>query len=291
MTKHLEKRNGRRSASKDIIVLYHAECTDGFMAAWAAWRKFGDSAEYIAVEHQVPPPEGLQDKIIYTLDFTYAAPVMAELKAANKKITSIDHHVTAKDVTLSTEGGVYDVDHSGAVLAWNYFHPGEPVPFLVRVVEDMDLYRFALPETKPLSYWLDTFHFSFQAYSEAVDRLQTPDGLRKSLEDGELVKRYSETLVERLVHNSSYEVELDGYKVLAVTTELFHNEVGNALAIGRPFGVAWRIRRNGAYVSLRSDNDGVDVGQVAARHGGGGHKHSAGFLVPDMRDLPFKTTK
>src|SRR3989344_1169898 len=36
--------------NKKIAVLYHKGCTDGFGAAWAAWKKFGARAEYLGVE-------------------------------------------------------------------------------------------------------------------------------------------------------------------------------------------------------------------------------------------------
>ena len=32
---------------KKIVVIYHDQCRDGFGAAYAAWKKFGDDASYI----------------------------------------------------------------------------------------------------------------------------------------------------------------------------------------------------------------------------------------------------
>lgn len=34
-----------------ILVLHHANCADGFTAAWCAWRYFGDDAEYVPVQY------------------------------------------------------------------------------------------------------------------------------------------------------------------------------------------------------------------------------------------------
>jgi len=287
VTKFIEHRQGRRKASKDIVVLYHAECTDGFAAAWAAHRKLGSRAEYIAVEHQVPPPEGLVGKTVYMLDFTYAADVVAELVRKNVQVTAIDHHVTVEAVTKSTHDFRYDVAKSGAHLSWEYFHPDEPVPYLVRIVEDMDLYRFAIEDTLTIFDWLDLFDFDFKQYTKIARQLDSPSGLRRALRQGALVRRYREKAVERLIHNAAYEVQFAEYRVKALTTEIYHHEVANALAVGRPFGVAWRVRRQGVYVSLRSAAGGVDVGELAKRYGGGGHSFSAGFLVPTIADLPF----
>ena len=48
-----------RYAFKDVqkenemkpLVIYHANCTDGFGAAFAAWLKLGDEAEYLPMEY------------------------------------------------------------------------------------------------------------------------------------------------------------------------------------------------------------------------------------------------
>jgi oligoribonuclease NrnB/cAMP/cGMP phosphodiesterase (DHH superfamily) len=288
MTKFIEHRNGRRAASKDIVVLYHAECTDGFTAAWAAFLKFGTNAEYIAVENQVPPPEGLTGKTLYMLDITYGEEIIRRLIQENTQVTAIDHHVTAETATRLTQDYRYAVDKSGARLSWEYFHPDVPAPYLVRIVEDMDLYRFALADTLTLFDWLDLFDFDFKTYTKIARQLDTPTGLRRALRQGTLLAQYRERAVERLVHNASYEVQFAEFRVLALTTEIYHHEVANKLAIGHPFGVAWRVRRRGVYVSLRSTPDGIDVGQLAKRYGGGGHAHAAGFLVPTVDDLPFR---
>src|SRR3989344_3599696 len=79
MTKFLERREKSRKISKDIVVLYHSNCTDGFGGAWAAWKKFGDKAEYIGVIHQTPVPKGLKNKCIYSVDFTYPEPIVKKL--------------------------------------------------------------------------------------------------------------------------------------------------------------------------------------------------------------------
>ena len=49
---------------KNNIVLYHAGCPDGFGAAWACWKKFGDNAEYMPVSHGSPPPN-VEGKNVY----------------------------------------------------------------------------------------------------------------------------------------------------------------------------------------------------------------------------------
>ena len=90
----------RTSNDTNIVVLYHADCKDGFAAAWAAWKKFNGTAQYIPVYHGRPIPEGLEGKEIYMLDFTYDEPYTSQLISANKRVTAIDHRGHHVEVLL-----------------------------------------------------------------------------------------------------------------------------------------------------------------------------------------------
>ncbi|HXV26491.1 MAG TPA: hypothetical protein VD862_00455 [Candidatus Paceibacterota bacterium] len=287
MMKFTEHRATRRAASKKIVVLYHAECTDGFVAAWAAFRHFGKKAEYHAVEHQYPMPEKLTGKEVYTLDFTYPEDITRALMADNERVTSIDHHVSVADVTRMTVGGVYDNDHSGAMLSWKYFHPDVPAPLLVRIVEDYDLHRFSLPETRTIMDFLDLYDFEFTTYTKLARMLDRPMGLRRGLRTGGIVSLYRERAVRSLMGNSTYEVQFDEHKAGAINTEFYHAEIATLLAEKYHVGIAWRVRPHGTYVSLRSDGT-VNVADLASRYGGGGHARSAGFVVASPSHLPFQ---
>ena len=39
------------------LLIYHKDCTDGFGAAYAAWKLLGNRAEYHASKHGNPPPD------------------------------------------------------------------------------------------------------------------------------------------------------------------------------------------------------------------------------------------
>ena len=131
--------------NKKIAVLYHKGCTDGFGAAWAAWKKFGARAEYLGVERGQPSPKRLKGKDVYMLDFTYPLDITKKLLGVVKSLTIIDHHISVEKSTKLAHKYVYNLNHSGAGLAWNYFHPGKKVPLLLRYVEDVDIWRLKLP--------------------------------------------------------------------------------------------------------------------------------------------------
>lgn len=52
-----EELGAKTSIKPNIFVLYHAHCNDGLGAAFAAYKKFGESAEYIPVSYGKGLPE------------------------------------------------------------------------------------------------------------------------------------------------------------------------------------------------------------------------------------------
>lgn len=274
---------------KPIVILYHANCSDGFGGAWAAWKKFGNKAEYIPVHHQVPPPEGLRGKELYFIDFTYPSEITKKLIAANKRVTGIDHHITrAKEVKL-TQNYSYAVKNSGSVLAWQYFHHEKSVPTLLKYVEDMDLWRFKLPYTKEIFAYLNLFEFNFKIWDKLAVELEKPKSRKEAIAKGKIVLRYEDLLVDKLIKNNADLVEFEGYKTYAVNAAFLDSQIGNRISetILPPIGIIWKKIQGQISVSLRSDGT-VNVAKLAEKYGGGGHKAAAGFKIPMGQKLPWR---
>ena len=51
---------------------------------------------------------------------------------------------------------LFDMERSGAMLAWNFAHPDEPAPALIAAIQDRDLWRFELEHSKSLATLLRT---------------------------------------------------------------------------------------------------------------------------------------
>ena len=86
------------------IVLYHAECSDGFGAAWALWKKF-PSASFLPVKHGHPPPQDLKDRRVVIVDFSYARPILEAMASETKELLVLDHHITAERTLEMTGWG------------------------------------------------------------------------------------------------------------------------------------------------------------------------------------------
>ena len=226
---------------KNTVVLYHSNCSDGFGGAWAAWKKFGSKADYIPVNHPEPPPEGLIDKRIYCVDFaSYTSDIFKNLIANNKQVTAIDHHAARAEVIQMTHDYRYDPTHSGAVLAWQYFHPGKPVPQLLLHIEDYDLWRFHLPHTKELIMALALEQQDFNKWNLIARDMQKARGRKKYIDAGHTLKQFEDEEVAHMVNKRAEEVMFEGHRVLAVNSPMFMNEIGSALAKKMPpIGIIW----------------------------------------------------
>ncbi len=309
-----------------VTVFYHADCLDGFGAAYAAWRYFGDTARYRALHHgDAWSPDEVKGHDVYILDFSFPPDALGEMAKHAASVVQIDHHASAlapwrERMVADAQGRqtdrhdtlnlIFDLNKSGARLAWEYFHPSEAVPLPLLHIEDQDLWRFTLPGTRAFCRALRLQSFTFAAWDELI-RDATNDsspGYRETLRQGEAIEGFFAREVERLAagplrtparlrgepvdamqalrHGQT--VISDGEQSwLAVNgvainaSVLFASELGNALAEqSGSFGAVWQIGRDGeAKVSLRSKGD-FDVSAIAVRYGGGGHRNAAGFRLP-----------
>jgi|SRR3989338_9308422 len=290
MIKFVEKIKVIRKPTKNIVVLYHNDCTDGFSSAWVAWKKLGDKADYIGINPGTAPIDGLKNKEIYMLDLIYPTQYLNKLIIDNKKFIAIDHHFSNQRSFGLIKDGLFEIKHSGAVLAWNYFYPKIKVPKLLTHVEDMDLWKFKIPGSKEMIAYLDTVDFDFKKWDEVIEATEDKSKYQEYLDKGSVILKYQDQLIESIITNHAVMVNFLGYKTYAVNSPVFNSQIANALYNKLPpMGIVWAQEADGSiHVSLRSD-DTVDVSKLASKFkGGGGHKKSAGFCVEDCSKLPWE---
>ena len=276
----------KQSSSKKIAVLYHAGCHDGFGGAWVAWRKFKNKAEYIPVEHGKDALEGLTGKELYFIDFCYSAEIMQTLLEHNNKVVVLDHHFSQRDIVgISTEH-VYDNNRSGSVIAWQYFFPDEPIPKLLKHIQDVDLWQFKIAHTKELMAALDEYAFDFNLWNKISEKFENKETVKPYIEAGKIILAYEKRIIERLVRHAE-RVEFDEYTAYAVNSPILESEIGNWIVTHKKaIGIIWGYKGGMVVVSLRSDGK-KDVSELAQRYGGGGHKAAAGFSFDVELELPW----
>lgn len=258
-------------------VFYHGNCYDGFGAAYAAWKKLGDTAEYHPVSYGGKIPDVDGDRL-YIVDFSFKKDVLFELLHSRRfnHIIVLDHHKTAQEDLeplidqYSNLHIVFDMDRSGALITWDYFHKPEPAPMLIQYISDRDLWQFKLPATKKIHKALVSYPMDFKLWdSFDVNRLEI---------EGETCERLYTQLVANIC-SKSWKTRIDDHEVPVVNTSIAWSEVGAKLLDDHPdapFVASFTVMKNGHIWSLRSRED-FDVSAVAKKFGGGGHKQAAGF--------------
>ncbi|HDS1834351.1 TPA: hypothetical protein QEM98_000436 [Stenotrophomonas maltophilia] len=305
------------------LVIYHSNCADGFTAAWAVRKRFGDDAEYVAAVHQAPPPD-VSGRDVILVDFCYKPEALRTMSFAARSILVLDHHKSAAAdlpqewrtnseflTTIRMDGphwiapttweyfqacvlqdqyegigraivyALFDMERSGAGIAWDFFHPGVARPALINHVEDRDLWRFALPGTREIQAAVFSYPYEFEVWDAlAGARL---DFLR---EQGEAIERKHHKDVAELVGVCRRRMVIAGYDVpVASLPYTLTSDAGHLMAQGEPFAACYWDTNEGRCFSLRAADEGMDVSVIAALFGGGGHAKAAGFRVPRDHDL------
>ena len=136
------------------LVIYHGRsCPDGFAAALAARLFYGDRAEYLGLDHgdvkSVDDLPAVQGRAVYILDFSFSPEILAQVEARAAKLVLLDHHKSAAEklTGFACRCSVvhFDMDKSGARLAWEFFQPTQPIPDLVKFIEDRDIWVWQYP--------------------------------------------------------------------------------------------------------------------------------------------------
>jgi hypothetical protein len=262
-----------------LYVLYHANCPDGFGGAWSVWLARGDTATYCPVSHGAPPPDLPPDASVLMVDIAYPRDVALALRDRVRKLRIMDHHKSAQEDLGDLDFAYFDMDRSGAMLGWRYFHPGEEPPPLIGYVQDRDLWRFELPNSRETSAALGSHPLDFEVWKS----LNVEDLAR----EGTAILRFRDQTVKTIVGFARWG-EIGGYRVPIVNATAHWSDVGHAMLekfSDAPFVGAWYEDSEGVRRwSLRSRKD-FDVSVVAKKLGGGGHPQASGFREPSSAQI------
>ncbi len=268
--------------SSPVLCIYHANCVDGFAAAWAVRRHYGPTSVDIEFHPGVygENPPNVQDRTVVIVDFSYKRDVLLQMANAARSMLIIDHHISAypalQDLPDNCEV-VYDINNSGVVLTWYYFHAGECIPQLILHIQDRDLWEFNLEGTRDIIAELQSHPFDFMLWDYFMGSQSSLEEMRQS---GAAINRHRNKMIMETVDLASMCTFAGWAEVPIVNVPFgYMSDVGNILAKGRAFAICFYMVGQLTHFALRSDVDGEDVSKIAERFGGGGHTHAAGFRV------------
>lgn len=283
--------------SKKALVCYHGNCPDGFTSAWAAWRHFKDDAEYVPMFHDQTNRIDYDDRHVFFLDYCpKSEDALREMAKAAKSVTVLDHHATARDIAahLIDEGiikGTFDMSRSGAMLSWQHFHPEEEVPWLVRYVQDQDLWTWELNHAKEVNINILSYDYDFGTW-ESLHKgplaVYNDRKFKDFVHQGSAILRKLHKDCDEIM-NQEMMLNIAGEWVPAFNANYFYgSHLCNRYLQRRKVGAVayfW-INKKGEYVfGLRSLPDGPNVAKMAEHYGGGGHVNASGFHVSSLTHL------
>lgn len=261
--------------SEKFLCIYHADCADGFGAAWVVRKALaGKEVEFVPA-HSGDDPPNVQGHHVVIVDFSYPRETLEQLHRDAASLRIIDHHKTAEAALRGLTYAHFNLSHSGAVLTWrHYFHADAIMPSLLSYLEDRDMWLWELAGSKQVSAALQSYPMEFEVW----DRFMGPMGVSQLQTEGGGILQYQDQQVALAVQHASMGW-LNGYNVPCINATHLISEIGAALAKGHPFSVCYFDTAYKRVYSLRSAPDGRDVSVIAKQYGGGGHSHAAGFTT------------
>ncbi|MHB8422735.1 MAG: DHHA1 domain-containing protein [Leptospirales bacterium] len=280
-----------------VTVFYHKNCSDGFGAAFSAWKSLNGRTKLnlIPVSYGDPLPVFPHGEIIYVVDFSFGPDSVIDLRKHNKRVIVLDHHKTAFErmaPRFFDDPDIYfDMDHSGAAISWAHFNPDIPVPNLIQMIEDKDLWKWNIPYSREINTALASYPFDLEMWNSFLKQMGTGPVTEDLplVQEGKTILRYQRQIIQTAVRETLQKAVFPrGEEGLFINSPILNSEIGGYLRTEAPLVVIWSHRQDGRIsYSLRSTPEGPDVTQIAEQFGGGGHARAAGFIVPQIVHRPI----
>jgi len=281
----------------NIINIYHKKCLDGLGSACAVdeYAKANDyNLSFIPMSHGYTNNDvnDFYEKLegvdrIYFTDFCMRYNDMLQLMRIFKgEVIIIDHHKGVEEdlIKLKKEFSnikyIFDNNKSGAVLAWEYFFDMDYTPDMIYNIQDRDLWRFELNDTKIITSYLfefideDVSIFKSKLYNKATalsigiilcqKREKTISNIVKDFKDKYLILKCKSLPSLKIFNQYEYKSELGN-----IFSEDFNEPVG-----------IFHIEGNNVCLSIRScDKQKYTANEYAKQFGGNGHKNASGCQI------------
>lgn len=298
----------------ETTVIYHSNCTDGFMSAF--WFYLMDmlinkshTMEFIACQYNKDVPVINGDKV-YVVDFSFTKDQLEHPNFRNKEVIILDHHETAANVyggygsydcvccdNTTKVKALFKKEQSGAGLAEDYVtkiiskevtdswfidYVKPRMKYFTSRVQDRDLWKFEYDDTKAVYELLNSIPKDFEEWYKLI--ICTSNQKQENLIDNMKIRIAMRTELSE-DYASKALVCPYGDKTYAIVNcaSNFASEVGSILSATHAFAAMFVVIPTDkiVIVSMRSkEGVGVNVSEIAKQYGGGGHVNAAGFSIP-----------
>jgi len=263
-----------------------------------------------------------KDEAVYMVDFSLPFEEMIKLYSLCNHLVWIDHHKTAikeeekyyrKHPEQLDIIGYREIGIGACALTWRFLYPNRKMPFAVKLLAEHDVWDHSDPATLPFQYGMrirNTLPESPIWNNALSEDYVVIGGIKKDYAcfirdinmEGKAILKYVEqndkryakgayfyTKINRIVNlpnkNSSHHISYP-YKCIAINKALANSMLFNSVKTDEDIMIAfhWNGSISSWMVSLYTENQDIDVSEIAEKFGGGGHKGAAGFMCDY---LPF----
>jgi oligoribonuclease NrnB/cAMP/cGMP phosphodiesterase (DHH superfamily) len=286
--------------SKLDLIIYHSPCFDGSAGAWCALR--------CMMEHGHDAPElfgtkpgqqhynfpDMTGKNVAIIDISFDRDTMLSLVEKCANVVVLDHHKTAERELSDIPNCHFDMNRSGAQMAWDFFFPGETRPMFIEYIADRDLWTWNNPLSRPFT----TAIFNKLQFANPQEQFEFYDAAYSfTQEDYQDILSYGACCMEvetsRITCAVKFSIKCEFttpsgkiYTVYTSDNRLYRSDVGDKLARKDDCDFAviysYNIVKNEWWISMRAVADkGFDLSLISNEFPrGGGHACAAGFSYP-----------
>lgn len=233
---------------------------------------------------------------IYIVDYSIEPEEMDKLLEITDDVVWIDHHKTAiakyKDYPKNIAGIRYD-GIAGCELTWAWFAKcdegkkefapdmlGTGEPYFTQLIGDYDVWKF--------KYGNDSkyFNLAFNAAGFSPEELSMRwlfdnSYVKELIGKGKTIEAFLKSNNKEYCESYGFETEFEGHKAYALNRAMCGSDTFHSVNDGSyDLFIGFAFDGNGWSYALRSDK--IDVSEIAAKYGGGGHSGAAGFRSKEL---------
>lgn len=157
---------GQPGLSRKTLIIYHHPCADGFTAAWVVAKAHGyDFVDLHPAQYGSAPPD-VTNRDVIVVDFSYPRAVLEAMDAEADSLLVLDHHKSAQKDLDGLPFAHFDMNKSGAMLAYDEFGSVKVNHRLVQYVQDRDIWTKELPFTEEISAAIASRDLTFDEWDE-----------------------------------------------------------------------------------------------------------------------------
>lgn len=273
-----------------IKCLYHSDDLDGMMSKYIVERNLPECISIgYTYSDEFPHDQIGKGDTVFVVDLSPSLNDMQKL-AEKSFVIWIDHHISSienydkmKD-DYKFFNTLLEVGESACYLTYKYFNPNKPVPLGIKLLSYADTGQWDKDrKTKSFDYGVRTLVMNDETvlrdiYDGVVDIKSI---VQRGIIALEFLNYYSKISLEPLCSS----IEFEGYDCLLLNVSGISTHAMKFWnANVHPIFIRY-FRKDGVWVIMLASEGDVDVGAIAVKHNGGGHKNASGFTC---KVLPFK---